>query len=364
MIMAGFSPLALTQALPFLPLAQGDIDYQVERRSEPNLINRVLAEPSTTVILVRHGKVAVPFGQSNIMYHANVKMRLATLPGLYVAAELKEFPEAVAMYLGSYGGKRDEHVVAVDISALDGGAANARQESSTVDQAFDESGEDMQEDQPSASLLRNAVTRFDWVDLRAFAPHASMREVGQAVTAVCLGGWQESQHFCPACGAPTVPALAGWAQRCTSPDDGRILFPRIEPAVIITVVDSQDRLLLQHNKAWQDPDFYSVSAGFVEAGENLEHACRRETMEETGIKVGEVKYLGSQPWPYRASLMMGFKGRALSTEIHVDNAETVKAMWVTRDEFTNGVIEGRIHVPKKATIARYMIEEWLGRPLD
>ena len=75
--------------------------------------------------------------------------------------------------------------------------------------------------------------------------------------------------------------MAGWAQRCTNPQDGhRLLFPRVEPAVIVAVVDSQDRLLLQHNRAWNDPTLYSVSAGFVEAGENLEHACRRETKEE------------------------------------------------------------------------------------
>lgn len=367
--MSTFSPLALTQALPFLPLAQGDIDYEVDRRGEPGLIDTVLAEPSTTVILVRHGKLAVPYGQGNIIHHASVKMRLATLPGIYVAAELKQFPQAVAMYLGSYGGKRNERVIAVDISALDDPArdemAKERAAShASVDSAFDESSTGTATPANSTSLLKTAVERFDWVDLRAFAPHASTREVGQAVTAVSLGAWQESQHFCPACGAPTVPVLAGWAQRCTSETDGRELFPRIEPAVIVTVVDSQDRLLIQHNRAWQDPALYSVPAGFVEAGESLEHAVRRETAEETGIRVGEVKYLGSQPWPFRASLMMGFKGQALSTDIHADGKETSDVLWMTRDEFTDAMIMGRINPPGKATIARYMIEEWLGRAID
>ena len=93
-------------------------------------------------------------------------------------------------------------------------------------------------------------------------------------------------------------------------DGNRLLFPRIEPAVITAIVDSQDRLLLQHNSAWRNPLLYSVSAGFVEAGENLEHAARREAKEETGIDLGEVRYLGSQPWPFPASLMMAFKAQA------------------------------------------------------
>ena len=111
-----FSPLALTHALPFLPLAQGDIDYQVDRRSEPGLIDELLAEPTTKVVLTRGGLVAVPRGQGELVDYENVKMRLATLPGAYVSAELARYPEAVAMFLGSYVGARGESVVAVDIT--------------------------------------------------------------------------------------------------------------------------------------------------------------------------------------------------------------------------------------------------------
>ena len=100
-----FSPLALTHALPFLPLAQGDIDYQVDRRSEPGLIDELLAEPTTKVVLTRGGLVAVPRGQGELVDYENVKMRLATLPGAYVSAELARYPEAVAMFLGSMSGR-------------------------------------------------------------------------------------------------------------------------------------------------------------------------------------------------------------------------------------------------------------------
>ena len=111
-----FSPLALTHALPFLPLAQGDIDYQVDRRSEPGLIDELLAEPTTKVVLTRGGLVAVPRGQGELVDYENVKMRLATLPGAYVSAELARYTETVAMFLGSYVGARGESVVAVDVT--------------------------------------------------------------------------------------------------------------------------------------------------------------------------------------------------------------------------------------------------------
>ena len=126
------------------------------------------------------------------------------------------------------------------------------------------------------------------------------------------------------------------------------LFPRIEPAVITAIVDHDDRLLLQHNSAWRNNGLYSVSAGFVEAGENLEHACRREAKEEVGIEIGELKYLGSQPWPFPSSLMMAFKGVAVTTDVHVDGEETLQARWVTRDEYMSELVSGRMEAPGKA----------------
>lgn len=352
-----FAPLALTQALPYLPLAQGSIDYQVERRADPGLIGRTLREAGARVALTRNGLLAVPLGQRNAAAQPHARMRLATLPGTYVADALASHPHVVAMYLGEVAGAHPERIVALDISAVDAVPPATR----AVDAAFDERGDTA----GGPAVLESAVQRFDWVDLRAFVPRASGRDIGVATTMLSLANWFAYQTHCPACGAPTRPAMSGWAQRCTNGDDGhRLLFPRVEPAVIMTVVDSQDRLLLQHNRAWADPTLYSVSAGFVEAGENLEHACRRETMEETGIEVGEVKYLGSQPWPFKISLMMAFKGQALSTRIQVDGEEVADARWVTRDEFTDLLVTGRISAPGKATIARYMIEEWYGRSLD
>ena len=117
-----FVPLALTQALPYLPLAQGDIDYQVERRADPQLIEQVLQMPSTCVLLCRKGKVAVPFGQHNMAQLAASRMRLATLPGSYVARALEHGNNGVvAMYLGRYKGAHDEHAIALDLTAVEEG---------------------------------------------------------------------------------------------------------------------------------------------------------------------------------------------------------------------------------------------------
>ena len=355
-----FSSLALTQALPYLPLAQGDIDYGVDRRADPRLIGNVLREAGTSVVLTRAGLLAVPFGQRALVRQSAAHMRLATLPGAYVADALPHHPEVKAIYLGAYHGAQSQHVVALDVSdvVVDPiGGDDARR----VDDAFDEA--DTAHDVHD-SIFASAVARFDWVDLRGFAPRASAREIGQATTMLALSNWYAYQRHCPHCGYPVEQAMSGWAQRCTNAeDDFRVLFPRVEPAVIMTVVDAQDRLLIQHNKAWKNPLLYSVSAGFVEAGENLEHACRRETFEETGVRVGEVKYLGSQPWPYKISLMMGFKGQALNTDVHVDGEEVADARWVTRDEYTELLVTGQIEAPGKATIARVMIEEWYGREI-
>ena len=97
------------------------------------------------------------------------------------------------------------------------------------------------------------------------------------------------------------------------------------------IVEQEERLQVEGSSAWRDTGLYSVAAGFVEAGENLEHACRREAKEEVGIDLGELKYLGSQPWPFPASLMMAFKGVANTTDVHVDGDETLQARWMTRD---------------------------------
>ncbi|WEV75652.1 NAD(+) diphosphatase [Bifidobacterium sp. ESL0800] len=389
---ASFSSLALTQVLPFLPLAQGDIDYQTERRSDPDLIADVLSQPSTSVIFVRDGLVAVPDGQAARVDFETAKMRLAGVPGQYIlraltgqpgegADDAKAQAKGVAasegdpgigenigdtidetanrlgiipVFLGSYGAgsEHPQSVVALDVSVF----------ASRISEPGDGGNPQAERNQ----VLQRALQRFDWVSLIGFAPHASARQAGEATTAVALSNWRASQKYCPRCGSRVVPAMAGWAQRCVNEGckaHRSPLFARIEPAVIVSIVDGKGRLLLQHNRAWKDPSHYSVCAGFVEAGENLEHAVKREVAEETGLALGEVKYLGSQPWPFPGSLMVAFKARALGTQVSVDGGETLDARFLSRDEFREALIVGRIAAPGKATVARYMIEEWYGQEL-
>ena len=153
---------------------------------------------------------------------------------------------------------------------------------------------------------------------------------------------------------------AGWVRTCT--EDGSEHYPRTDPAVIMAVVDEHDRLLLAHPSAWA-VGRYSTLAGFVEPGESLEHAVRREVAEETGVVVGPVSYAGSQPWPFPASLMVAFVGRALTSEVRVDGVEVELARWFTRDELAAAVVGGQVVPPSTSSIARALIEDWFGGPL-
>ena len=365
-MMAGtsvFSPLALTSTLPFLPLSQDGIDYEVDRRGEPGLIPRLLGEASTRVMLVNDGRLAVPRGQGELVDYQAVRMRLVLLPGRYLLPELAGHPEAGVIFLGSRVRGPRQRYVAVDITRAAAGTAVPDAAHVAADDAFEEPDDEAGGRGPHAGMIDQAARRFDWVDLRGFAPHASAVECALATMAVSVSRWHNSQRHCPCCGAPVDAAMAGWAQRCSNERDGRrILFPRVEPAVITAIVDHDDRLLLQHNTGWRD-GFYSVCAGFVEAGENLEHAARREASEEVGLTLGELRYLGSQPWPFPASLMVAFKGLAQGGLIRVDGRETEQARWVTRDELTAGVTDGRIEIPGRASIARYMVKQWYGSAL-
>ena len=330
-----FSPLSLTQVLPFLPLSQTGVDYEVSRREDPQLISELLSEASTQILLVRGGRVAVPRGLGDAIQSSAVKLRAALLPGTYLREPLAAMgSRALVVFLGS---RESRSYLSLALPSADTPASD--------------------------SLLAEMLRRFDWVDLRDFAPRASALEAGLATSAVTVSTWQQTQRFCPQCGARVEFTNAGWAQKCTNPDHGAILFPRIEPAVITAVVDRDDRLLLQHNIAWKNPKLLSVSAGFVEAGENLEHAVRRETMEEVGIRLGDMTYTGSQPWPFQRSLMVAFKARALSTDIHVDGVEVGSARWLDRDEFTFALANGEFELPTKAAVARYQIQEWYGQEL-
>ena len=199
-----------------------------------------------------------------------------------------------------------------------------------------------------------------WVALREAGANLPARDAGLATMAVALDEWHTRQPRCPRCGAPTVPAQAGWIRVCTV--DGSEHYPRTDPAIIVAVVDDDDRILLGHNAAWP-PGRFSTLAGFVEAGESAEHAVAREVAEETAVVVDRVDYRGSQPWPFPASLMLAFRGHAATTEVHADGAEVTQARWFTRDELAAATAAGEVLLPMRTSVAYALITDWFGAPL-
>ncbi len=197
--------------------------------------------------------------------------------------------------------------------------------------------------------------------LRQAGPLLGDRDAGLLTHAVALANWHASHTHCPRCGTGTVPLPAGHARRC--PADGSEQFPRIDPAVIMLVTDDRDRCLLARNRRWPARRV-SILAGFVEPGESAEQAVAREVREETGIIVGGVRYVGSQPWPMPQSLMLGFRAEAGSGQrISVDDEEIAEARWFSRAELSSGVAAGEMLLPPPVSIAHHIIESWFGGPL-
>jgi NAD+ diphosphatase len=171
--------------------------------------------------------------------------------------------------------------------------------------------------------------------------------------AVQLIEWERTHRFCGRCGTPTAPSLGERAKRC--PACGLLAFPRLAPAVI-TLVERNGQALLANGRTFGTP-MYSCLAGFVEPGETLEEAVRREVREEVGVQLGQVRYFASQPWPFPHSLMIGFTAEWFSGEIEIDPDEILDAGWFSPRALPP--------IPPKLSIARALIDEWLrrqGRP--
>ena len=207
----------------------------------------------------------------------------------------------------------------------------------------------------------------EWVPLRSvltLLAEGSPQHAPLVMHAIGLAEWHHATRFCPRCGGTLASRSAGHELRCTQCD--RAQFPRTDPAVIMAITHGEgedEAILLGRNTAWP-AGRWSTLAGFCEPGETLEDAVRREVMEEVGVQVGEVAYFGSQPWPLPASLMLGFTGRAVTTDIDVDGAEIEEARWWTRAAFEAAGRSGELVVPRGISISSSLIESWFGRPLD
>jgi len=162
---------------------------------------------------------------------------------------------------------------------------------------------------------------------------------------------------CPRCGSLTTVINGGFARHCTA--CGEDHFPRTDPAVIVAVVDADDRILLGGQEHWGRR--VSVLAGFVESGESAEQAIHREVAEEVDVTLGDLHYFGTQPWPFPRSLMLGYFARATSTAINLDRDEISHAAWYTREELAARLVGGELGLPGPASIASRMIHAWRER---
>jgi len=189
--------------------------------------------------------------------------------------------------------------------------------------------------------------------LRLLGTRLPLDEANLVAHARALVLWHALQSYCGICGSLALPEAGGNTRRCVNPECGREIFPRTDPAVIVLVHDGE-RCLLGRQAAWPEHR-YSTIAGFVEPGESLEDAVRREVFEETNIRIGAVHYHSSQPWPFPSSLMLGFMAEAKTKDILLNDGELEDARWFTREELQSDFPK----LPFRISIARRLVDHWI-----
>ena len=201
-----------------------------------------------------------------------------------------------------------------------------------------------------------------FAELRRVMTHLDARDAELAATAKAVFAWHMSHRFCARCGSESRMIQAGWQRACDS--CGGQHFPRTDP-VVIMLITRGNKVLMGRSHPWPE-GMYSLLAGFIEPGETIEAAVRREVWEEAGVKVGQVSYLASQPWPFPASLMFGCRGEALGEEITIDPKEIEDAIWCSREEIMQAFAgEHPFMLPaRKGAIAHFLLQNWLADSLD
>ncbi len=316
-----------TETLPNLALARPGLERHAERRLVPDLVNALLADRTTRVLEVHGDKVPVlPEGPQQVEGSGPPEHpEGSTEPALDLRAPEPADARRLVLYLGQDDGGTAYLAV----------VCPPQPEGAEVD-----------------DRLRG---------LRQVGADLSDRDATIFVTALALANWHASHTHCPRCGAATEPVQAGWLRRC--PQDGSEHYPRTDVAVIMSVIDDRDRILLARGAGWGAGRF-SVLAGFLEPGESLAAAVAREVHEEVGLRVSEVEYLGDQPWPFPTSIMVGFTARAHGSDLRLQESEIAEARWFTREEYREILAAGQVSASTRLSIARRIIERWLGHDLD
>lgn len=301
------------RALASLPLARGGLDRHGELRSRPELLDELRNDPSARAVVLRGRRALVTGATLELM-----------MPSVLPEPEL-------LVYLGRTTDEEDATPIGTDILLW-----------VLADEAAD----------------AIAADESRWLDLRRSGHLLSDRDVGILATSLAIAGWHAAEPFCAHCGSPTTVRNAGWARHC--PVDGNELFPRMDPAVIVAVVDPAGRILLGSNAMWEH-NRYSLLAGYVDAGESLEQAVVREIFEESGMRLGTPVYLGSQPWPFPRSLMLGFVAPLADDQdpeaLVPDGQEILDLRWFTRAELEDPSTD--VILPGPSSIARAVIDDWL-----
>jgi len=200
-----------------------------------------------------------------------------------------------------------------------------------------------------------------WIDVRSAAASADQGDAAILAQSRSMIDWHARHGFCAVCGSPSAIREAGYSRKCTNDACGAMHFPRTDPVTIMLVLDG-DNCLLGRQKIFA-PKSYSALAGFLEPGETVEEAVRREVHEEVGITIGDVRYVFSQPWPFPSSLMIGCFGYAESTDIVLDPVELEEARWFTRDQIADMVEswqdQSKLRMPAPLAIAHQLARAWL-----
>jgi NAD+ diphosphatase len=313
-----------------LALSRSAVDRAAHRRADPELLGTALADPATRVLVLVGGATAVAPGDAEA---PRLQLLSSLPPGVVADAPL-------LFFLG-------EHEGVSYVAAAWPGPSLAP-------------GQSLELELPTALAGLELPDGVRWAGLRDVGSLLDDADAGVVTTGIALANWHATHPRCSRCGAGTDVTQAGWTRTC--PQCRTEHFPRTDPAVIMTVTDADDRVLLGRQATWPERRF-STLAGFVEPGESLEAAVRREVLEEAGIVVGDVEYRGSQPWPFPASIMLGFRAHAETTELRPDGVELAEAHWWSREEFTADIASGALLVPPSVSIARRLIEDWYGGPL-